>query len=585
MILSHKIILAITRRSTLTARRFLSSQPPTSRTLRSPLSSRKLTYAATVSLGLLAVTLSPSQEVVEVEEPKTLITGTRPKKESMSTLIRTYVVYSICSIPPLITYAPAALSFCQSIPGLKQIAEAMVRVTFFDQFVGADTAEETIPLLKSFREQNKGVMLVYSVEVDEKAAKARGSPSRKGSGPAQYRKNVEEIIHSIDVAGDFEDRHGRPGVAAGRKTWVALKLSALVPSADALKHLSSHLLDARPQDRLVHYPGTPQPTDLDVLSLTKPPVDSPLTVDDLDALRTLRNDLRRICLKAKQRDVKVVMDAEYTRYQAAIDAFQLSLMREFNTVEKKSRERQESHTQPLVYGTYQAYLCRNTMHLIRSLELAQKEKFILGVKLVRGAYHDQELGVASPYDPDLNLVKQRVTEEIPAPEDGVRLPEYKMGSTSPVWNEKWETDGAFNGAALMLVDQLKWKEPQIGVMFATHNKESCDITIRSLVANGLATAQPGTSQVRVDDRIVDRLSFGQLYGMSDALTDHLASTLISSSPIILKYLPYGSLAEVIPYLGRRAIENKSVLGAASGGAADERRRAGKEIWRRLTGET
>lgn len=82
--------------------------------------------------------------------------------------------------------------------------------------------------------------------------------------------------------------------------------SALVPSADALKHLSEHLLTARPHDRLVHYPGTPQPKDLDVVSLTTPPADSPLSREDLNALRTLREDLSRICTKAKERNVKVI---------------------------------------------------------------------------------------------------------------------------------------------------------------------------------------------------------------------------------------------------------------------------------------
>ncbi|KAG8879803.1 hypothetical protein FRB97_001373 [Tulasnella sp. 331] len=556
--LSRRLILSVTRRSAFTSTRFLSSQPLPTQTFRSRFS-RKAFYAATLSFGALAITLAPPPGVVE--EPTIGALDTRPKQESMSALIRTYVVYSLCSIPPVVTYAPAALSFCQSIPGVKQIVEAVVRVTFFNQFVGADTAEETIPLLRTFREQNKGVMLVYSVEVDEKVAKSQSSPVHgdRDSGPAQYRKNVEEIIHSIEVAGDFEDQYNvRAKGVAGRTTWVALKL-------------------------LVHYPGTPQPKDLDILYLTTPPVNSPLTTEDLDALKTLREDLGKICTRAKERNVKIVMDAEYTWYQAAIDAIQLSLMREFNTVGEKFGT--QGQVQPLVYGTYQAYLRRNTMHLLRSLELAQKENFILGVKLVRGAYHEKELEIPSPYQPDTQLIQKRLEVVIPSSAHAVRHPKYEPSSSaaSPVWNEKWDTDGAFNGAALMLVDQLKRSDPHVGVMFATHNKESCDIAIRAMVSEGLARVEKGTSTVRVDDRIVDRVSFGQLYGMSDALTNHLANTLVSPSPMTLKYLPYGSLAEVIPYLGRRAIENKSVLGAAEGGAADEKRRAGKEIWRRLTG--
>ncbi|KAG8988197.1 hypothetical protein FRB93_004144 [Tulasnella sp. JGI-2019a] len=581
----RQIVSAITQRSTLASRRFLATQHGPSQMLRSRLSSRKVYYVATLPLGALLVTITPP--TAATDESTTEAIDKSPTKTSMSALIRTYVVYSICSIPPLVTYAPAVLSFCQSIPGLKQIAEAFVRVTFFDQFVGADTAEGTLPLLKDFRAQHKGVLLAYSVEADE-AAKAT-SQRTGGSEVPQYRRNVEEMLHSIEVAGNFEDSQAaRPGIStgiSGRKTWVAIKLSALVPSAESLSRFSEHLLKTRAEDRLVHYPGTPDLADLDVLSLATPPEDSAITRGDLDTLGTLREDLRRICMRAKARNVKLIMDAEYSGYQAAIDAFQLSLMMEFNTVGEQADLK--DHVQPLVYGTYQAYLRRNTMHLLRSLELSKEGNFILGVKLVRGAYRDQEVGSVSPYEPDMDLVRRRmadVSKSILHKEtDVVRLPEFKSSATSPVWNEKWETDGAYNSAALILVDQLKETVPSVGVLFGTHNKKSCDLIIRSLISNGLALVEKESSKLCVDERIVDRLMFGQLYGMSDALTDHLTSTLVSSSPMALKYVPYGSLREVIPYLGRRAIENKSVLGASDGGAVDERKRAGKEIWRRLTG--
>lgn len=69
--------------------------------------------------------------------------------------------------------------------------------------------------------------------------------------------------------------------------------------------------------------------------------------------------------------------------------------------------------------------------------------------------------------------------------------------------------------------------------------------------------------------------------MSDALTDHVRQSVRSSAPFVTKYLPYGALADVMPYLSRRAVENKSVLG--DGGAAAERRRAAAEIYKKLLG--
>lgn len=70
-------------------------------------------------------------------------------------------------------------------------------------------------------------------------------------------------------------------------------------------------------------------------------------------------------------------------------------------------------------------------------------------------------------------------------------------------------------------------------------------------------------------------------GMSDGLTNHLVDRTRTSAPFVLKYIPYGSLLEVMPYLSRRAIENKSVLG--NGAAAEERRQAASEIWARILG--
>ncbi|KAG9015904.1 hypothetical protein FRB90_004244 [Tulasnella sp. 427] len=503
---------------------------------------------------------------------------------SLASLFRAYVVYSLCSIPPLVDHSPAMLSFTGSIPGLKQVSEFMIRHTFFGQFVGGETAEDIVPLLDELRVQNKGAIFAYSVEVDESAP--------KGS-QAQYRKNVEEMLHSIDVAADFEDKHSLgPRSALGRKTWVALKLTALVPSATALVHFSEHLIATRPKDNLVHYPGTPDPTDMDILSPHAiRPEGSPLTDEDISTLRTLKEDLERICTKAQERNITVIVDAEYTWYQPALDAFQLSLMRQFNRPprEKQSSLLSRSSTssslassacQPMIYGTYQAYLRRNTMHLLRNLELARKEGFVLGVKLVRGAYHTQEATRPSPYEPDVTAIKGYLANQ-----STEGFPQQKPGPKPPVWDEKYETDAAYDAAASLLLDLVRRSDASVGVIFGTHNHGSCERILNGLVSRGLAKVKSRTDdgrieRLRIDDRVAERVLFGQLYGMCDSLTNYLASTVEASSPVVLKYVPYGKLSDVIPYLGRRAIENKSVLGAKEGGAADERQAAAQKIWKR-----
>jgi len=137
---------------------------------------------------------------------------------------------------------------------------------------------------------------------------------------------------------------------------------------------------------------------------------------------------------------------------------------------------------------------------------------------------------------------------------------------------------------ILIGKQNGGKEPaRIGVLFGTHNWESCGVILDGLVKRHLAVRdkERGEDVVRIGGDVCERAMFGQLYGMGDALTSSLVDGTRSPSPIVIKYVPYGALKEVMPYLSRRAIENKSVLG--EGGAADERRRVGAAIRKRIFG--
>jgi proline dehydrogenase len=88
------------------------------------------------------------------------------------------------------------------------------------KFVGGDTARDTIPVLRTLRAENKGALLVYSVEVDDHAAMSNGT---SGHGNPSHKRFVEEMIKTIDTAADFEDSLGNHG-GFNRRTCVALKL-------------------------------------------------------------------------------------------------------------------------------------------------------------------------------------------------------------------------------------------------------------------------------------------------------------------------------------------------------------------------
>jgi len=294
-----------------------------------------------------------------------------------------------------------------------------------------------------------------------------------------------------------------------------------------------------------------------VLGSQTPP--SPLTVEDVKDLKYLYEELRRICTRANERGITVIIDIEHTWYTPAIDAITLALTREFNKVT-------ESRSTPLVFGTYQSYLRRGIAHLQSSISDAKKGGYTLGIKLVRGAYQPLELSFYA------------------------KGSSKRVGNTDsepPVWREKSLTDNTYNASVGVILSSLKTDRlandtPCVSVLFGTHNQDSCNVVLNGLVDRGLADREitESGSRIRIPKQVADRVSFGQLLGMRDELTQYLVDTVIAPSPIVLKYIPYGALHEVIPYLARRAVENNSVLGG-TGGAADERRIAGAELRKRL----
>ncbi|KAG6877337.1 hypothetical protein C0992_010247 [Termitomyces sp. T32_za158] len=522
---------------------------------------------------------------------------------SLSELVRAYAVFTMCSFPSLVDNSPRLLQLATSLPVIGWFGERLVRCTFFDQvcsylpprdlisyllsliaqFVGGDTAEKTLPLLYKLRAVNKGALFAYSVEVDE--SEATGSPTRGEPSPSSssspHKRIVEEMIHCVDVAADFED--GVSGKrTSGRRTWVAIKMSALLPDANILIKFSSYLLATRPT-RSIPYPGCPHASDLDVLRSNHPPPTGTLTPHDIAALRDFHADLVRICERAQARGVKIIVDAEYSWYQPAIDALTLSLTRHFNKLPPPPRDGDAgtptsaaAAVQPLVTPALLAH----------SLADAKANNYALGVKLVRGAYHPYEVAA---YTARL----ARAPSLLPPHAD----------AEAHVWMEKKQTDDAYDACARMLVREIREDvrgradargAPGLGVLFGTHNWDSCGVILGELLRCGLATrAQAragggdgekegtGTGALVVPEDVVERVAIGQLYGMCDDLTNYLVNSTASDTPLIIKYVPYGALSEVMPYLSRRAIENKSVLG--EGAATRERRRAGDAIVRRLLG--
>lgn len=271
-------------------------------------------------------------------------------------------------------------------------------------------------------------------------------------------------------------------------------------------------------------------------------------------------------------------------------------MREFNKLTISPASSHSSvNVQPLIYQTYQAYLRRTPEYLARSIVESRRENYALGVKLVRGAYHPHEMA-SHP---------TTATSSTSSPAEGLALKKLSISPDPdpPVWQHKSETDARYDACAALLINYIKsdihdahngwrlWSRgreadvPRIGVLFGTHNWASARNILELLTKPDIGLAekiQEGGEEVyRIGEAATERLTMGQLYGMCDELTDYLVGKTRCSAPFVIKYIPYGALSEVMPYLSRRAIENKSVLG--NGAATAERKRAWAEIRKRILG--
>ncbi len=208
-----------------------------------------------------------------------------------------------------------------------------------------------------------------------------------------------------------------------------------------------------------------------------------------------------ICEKAHDAGIPVMIDAEETWIQNTIDKLAVAMMHYFN----KDRA--------IVYNTYQLYRHDKLRLLIDDHLTAVNEGFILGAKLVRGAY----------------MEKERARAE-------------EMGYPSPIQPFKAATDTDYNDALVYCIDHVN----EIAIVAGTHNEESCRLLAELLIQKHI---NPKNTNIY----------FAQLLGMSDNLSFNLADAGYN----VAKYVPYGPVEAVLPYLFRRAQENTSISGQMS----------------------
>jgi proline dehydrogenase len=226
-----------------------------------------------------------------------------------------------------------------------------------------------------------------------------------------------------------------------------------------------------------------------------------LTVDEQIEWQTVQDRVLAICEMAHSEGVPVMIDAEESWIQKTIDALALNMMRFFNT------------EKAIVYNTYQLYRHDKLASLVGDHVIAESEGFVLGAKIVRGAYMEKE--------------RKRAAE---------------MGYPSPIQPDKESTDRDYNDALIYCVDNIA----NVAFVAGTHNESSCRLLAELLNEKHIDHKNP-------------HVYFSQLLGMSDNLSFNLASANYN----VAKYVPYGPIKAVLPYLFRRAQENTAIAGQMS----------------------
>lgn len=328
----------------------------------------------------------------------------------------------------------------------------IIRNTIFKQFVGGETLQETARVADKLAQFNVQVILDYGVEGKE--------------GEENFDHAANEFIKVIQYA------------ATQRNIpYMSIKLTGFARFA-LLEKLNAAADEKSVVEGRVN------------LSI--------LNEDEKAEWQRVINRLIKLCEAAQRNNVGVLVDAEESWIQCPVDALTMEMMERFNK------------TKVVVYNTIQLYRHDRLQFLKNSFNAAQKNDFMLGVKLVRGAYMEKE-----------------------------RRRAESMNTSSPIQPDKESTDRDYNAAIDFCITHLE----KIFLIVASHNEYSNLYTTQLLQKNNLPSNHT-------------HVHFSQLYGMSDNITFNLAK---AGCPVS-KYLPFGPLRDVVPYLMRRAQENSSVSG-------------------------
>ncbi|KAJ8326373.1 proline dehydrogenase [Batrachochytrium dendrobatidis] len=492
------------------------------------------------------------------------------KTRTTPELINSMTVFTMCTMPGLVNAAPSMIETAHKL-GVSAPLNALIKATFFKHFCGGENLNEVLPTMHAFQTAGIGSILDLAIEADLNAV------SLSGAAAHDYAKNmVTNMKQSIDIASHQPE------------SFIAVKITALFPPvllqrwSNSLIHLkdafcaadtdkdglidmkqfdslkttfpklseqSTHLFAAMDTDQDGKVDWMDLATAFSLLNVSNSRLlvvdqptnkssqleNQPATMDDCDTAELVMHEVDQLCEYTQLKNVKIMMDAEQTYFQPAIDNIVLGLCRKWNpsTIKQMTEsERAAGSKGPLIFNTYQMYLCDAYSRLERDLNHSARMGYSFGVKLVRGAYMVSE--------------RERAAE---------------LGIKDPIQPTILDTHANYNRGVAFLIEKIKLAATNgsikpISLVIASHNKDSVRAATKLMAKHGIAP----------NDGCI---AFAQLMGMQDGT----AYALVSHGFKTYKYIPYGPIEVTVPYLQRRAQENSSVIG----GVGEDRRNVLSEL--------
>uniref|UniRef100_A0A8C5GQ27 Proline dehydrogenase n=1 Tax=Gouania willdenowi TaxID=441366 RepID=A0A8C5GQ27_GOUWI len=483
-------------------------------------------------------------------------------------LLRSLVVFKLCSYDFLVDKNKEIMDLGKKVLGQKAFDQFM-KMTFYGQFVAGEDQKEIRPLIQKNLAFGVGSVLDYSVEEDISEVEVgqiedmeEDRDSMKGgtkaftctnSEEAKCDRHMETFIKCIKASGwSSTDGFsaikmtalGRPQfllnfsevlvkwqnfyafLAAQQGKDATLKKNAFICEVDMLgcfinTFLPSHrCIDVLDWNSLIdertktaHLLVVPN-VELGELE----PLLKRFTQEEEEQMRRIFQRMEILGMHAQENGVRLMVDAEQTYFQPAISRLTLEMQRIFNT------------TKPIIFNTYQCYLKDAYENITRDVQLSKREGWCFAAKLVRGAYMYQE--------------RERAEE---------------MGYEDPINADYESTNRMYHRCLDYVLDEIALNR-KANVMVASHNEDTIKHTLKRM------------NELRVLPK-ENKVYFGQLLGMCDQISFPLGQ---AGFPVF-KYVPYGPVSEVMPYLSRRAQENRGFMK----GAQRERELLWKELKRRL----